>query len=75
MAWHRHTGILRRAGIKDYPLASFFLDLNPIETVWSWMKDYIKDKWGLEKPLCDKLCAHVKEALEAVQDDWLKELL
>jgi len=27
-----------------WPLYS--LDLNPIKTIWNWMKDYIVSKWG-----------------------------
>ncbi|RYP16595.1 hypothetical protein DL765_005056 [Monosporascus sp. GIB2] len=51
-------------------------DLNPIETVWNWMKDYIEDKWGLdEKPSYDNLRKYVKEAWEAVPEEWLLDLI
>ena len=40
------------------------------------MKDYIEDKYGLEeKPSYDKLRLYVKEAWEAIPEDFLKELL
>ncbi|KAK4095897.1 hypothetical protein N658DRAFT_437247, partial [Parathielavia hyrcaniae] len=50
--------------------------LNPIESCWNWMKDWIEDRYGLEeKPSYDKLREYVKEAWEALPDDNLKQLL
>jgi hypothetical protein len=49
-------------------------DLNPIETVWNWMKDYIQEHFP-EKMSYDRLRAAVKEAWEAVPDEYLNELL
>jgi transposase len=38
----------------EWPLLS--PDLNPIEAIWNWIKDYIEDKYGLEeKTQKDKL--------------------
>lgn len=39
------------------------------------MKDWIEDRYGLEKPSYEKLRQYVKEAWEALPDDYLKELL
>jgi transposase len=51
-------------------------DLNPIETVWNWMKDYIEDKYGLEEnPPYDRLRLYVQEAWDAVPEEWLRELI
>jgi hypothetical protein len=51
-------------------------DLNPIETVWCWMKDYIQQHYGLvEKPTLSDLRNQVTEAWEAVPDSLLQSLL
>lgn len=51
-------------------------DLNPIETVWCKMKDYIEDQYGhIENPLCDQLRTYVIEAWDSIEDDYLRELL
>lgn len=54
----------------------FSPDLNPIENCWNWMKDWIQDCYGLdEKPSYDRLRAYVKQAWEALPEDFLKSLL
>jgi transposase len=51
-------------------------DLNPIEAVWNWMKDYIEEKYGLEeRPKTGSLREHVNEAWAAVPDEFLRGLL
>jgi len=51
-------------------------DLNPIESCWNWMKDYIEDCWGLEEKISyDMLREFVKAAWEALPDSYLQELL
>jgi hypothetical protein len=50
-------------------------DLNPIETVWNWMKDYIKDNYPQDKMRYDELRKAVKEAWNAVPEEWLIELV
>jgi hypothetical protein len=52
----------------------FSPDLNPIETVWNIMKNYIQENYE-EKLSYDKLRIAVKEAWEAVEEDKLAELL
>jgi len=67
---------LRRRGITLMDWPPFSPDLNPIESCWDWMKDWIEDRYGLEeKPSYDKLREYVKEAWEELPDDYLKELL
>ena len=52
----------------------FSPDLNPIETVWDIMKDYIQDYY--EKKLSyDKLRIAVKTAWDMITEDKLAELL
>jgi len=54
----------------------FSPDLNPIETIWCWMKDWIEDCYGDEhKPSYDRLRQWVKEAWEAIPEELLQELL
>ena len=51
-------------------------DLNPIETVWNWMKDWIEAMYGFDKVFnYDELRKVVKEAWEAVPREKLMELL
>jgi hypothetical protein len=51
-------------------------DLNPIETCWNWMKDWINLEYGMdEKPSYDALRRYVKEAWDALPDDFLAQLL
>lgn len=51
-------------------------DLNPIEMCWNWMKDYLEEKYGhIEKPSRDQLRVWVKEAWDALPDDFLYDLL
>lgn len=53
---------------------AFSPDLNPIETVWNIMKNYIQENYE-EKLSYDTLRKAVKEAWEAVEDDKLMDLL
>jgi hypothetical protein len=52
----------------------FSPDLNPIETVWNKMKDYIQEHFG-EKLGYPALRLAVKEAWEAIEPSFLAELL
>ena len=53
---------------------AFSPDLNPIETVWNWMKDYIMNNYE-EKLTYDQLRRAVNAAWEAVPELWLEELI
>lgn len=54
----------------------FSPDLNPIETCWNWMKDYIQELAGIqENPSYDVLRRWVKEAWDALPEDFLYSLL
>lgn len=54
----------------------FSLDLNPIETVWNRMRDWIQDKYPEdEKHSYDQLWAVVQAAWEAIPDDYLNGLI
>jgi transposase len=51
-------------------------DLNPIENVWNWMKDWIERHYrDVRKPSYDQLRRFVKEAWDAVPEAWLRELV
>jgi len=50
-------------------------DLNPIETVWNWMKDYIQAKYGEIHRSYPRLREAVIEAWNAVTDEQVKELI
>lgn len=48
----------------------FSPDLNPIETVWNWMKDYIEAKYGPDLNISyDKLREIVVEAWQSVSEE------
>ena len=51
-------------------------DLNPIEAVWNWMKDWIqKQSPGENQPGTDILRRQVQEAWDAVPEDLLRDLI
>ena len=49
-------------------------DLNPIETVWKWMKDYIQKHFP-DKMTYDQLRAAVLEAWDSIEQSKLDELI
>lgn len=49
-------------------------DLNPIETIWRWMKDYIRENYPDEMSY-NNLRAAVKTAWDAVPQEYLREQL
>jgi DDE superfamily endonuclease len=65
---------LEERGIKLIKWPPYSPDLNPIESVWDWMKDYIQNHFP-EKMSYDALRKAVKEAWDAVPNDYLMELL
>ena len=50
-------------------------DLNPIKTVWNWMKDYIERVYGDVQLSYDRLREAVREAWDSITEQQLKELL
>src|SRR6266487_4354933 len=49
-------------------------DLNPIEKIWDWMKDYIENIFP-EQMTYPQLRAAVQEAWDSITADQLKELM
>ena len=76
---HRAAGTindLEERGVTVIVWPPYSPDLNPIKTVWNWMKDYIEEHYGSNvTPTYDQLRLYVKEAWEAVPDWWLQHLL
>lgn len=67
---------LRERGVRVIDWSPFSPDLNPTESVWNKMKDWIEDKHGLiEKPSHDQLRRWTKEVWEAVDEAYLEELI
>jgi transposase len=67
---------LLKRGIIILEWPPFSPDLNLIETVWNWMKDWIETTYGIEKQFTyDELRKVVKEAWEVVPHYKLMELL
>jgi transposase len=51
------------------------LDLNPIETIWNWMKDYIDKHYPEIHGSYSKLRQIVNEAWKAIPDEKVKDLI
>ncbi len=66
---------LRQRGIQAVRWPAYSPDLNPIEMVWNWMKDWIQERYGDTLYKYDELRVAVKAAWDAVPADYLKELL
>ena len=50
-------------------------DLNPIETLWNWIKDYIQVKYGTIHRSYPELQVQVLEAWNSITDEQVKELI
>lgn len=65
---------IKARGIRIIEWPPYSPDLNPIETVWNEMKDYIERHFP-EDQSYDRLRAAVKEAWEAIPESFFMELL
>ena len=66
---------LQERGITPIFWPAFSPDLNPIETLWNIMKDYLEIHYPEPDCSYDQLRAHVKEAWDAITSDQLLDLL
>jgi transposase len=65
---------LQERGISVIFWPAYSPDLNPIETVWNWMKDYIQDNFP-EHQSYNQLRDAVHEAWNAITTKQLNELI
>ena len=66
---------LQKRGVEIIFWPVFSSDLNPIETVWNWMKDYIEVCYPEEDCTYDQLRQAVKEAWDSITAEQLRELI
>ena len=57
----------RRIPILEWP--AYSVDPNPIEIVWNWIKDYVKN-FSPERMSCDEFTIAVTGSWEAVPENW-----
>jgi transposase len=63
------------AGIRVMEWPPFSLDLNPIETIWNDMKNYIQEHYPKVHSSYKRLRAAVQEAWESITHERIKELV
>lgn len=67
---------LEQRGIRVLKWPPYSPDLNPIESCWNWMKDWIQEHHGLEEnPGYNRLREYVLEAWNELPDSYLQDLL
>ena len=66
---------LAKQGIIPIFWPAFSPNLNPIEKIWNWMKDYIKEKYGDVQLLYNQLRTAVQEVWDAISEENLNELI
>ena len=64
---------MQERGIRVVKWPAYSPDLNPIETVWNWMKDWIDEQYGEKKLNLNQLRIAVKDAWDAVPEDFLNQ--
>jgi DDE superfamily endonuclease len=66
---------LRARGIIYDKWPSFSPDLNPIEAVWNWMKDWIQNRYDDGLTDSHDVREAVREAWKAVPEQYLQDLI
>lgn len=66
---------LQARGIPVVCWPAYSPDLNPIETLWNRLKDYIALNYPTRKASYDELRTQTKEAWDAIGTDLLQELI
>lgn len=66
---------LLKRGIHTIFWPAYSPDLNPIETVWDWMKDYMERTYGDAKLSYDQLRVAVREAWDTNSIEQLDRLI
>ena len=66
---------LLERGIYTIYWPPYLPDLNLIETIWNWIKDYIKNRFGDVQLSYNNLRAAVKEEWEAITIEQLNSLI
>jgi transposase len=67
--------VFERAGIKVMKWPANSPDLNPIETVWDWMKDYIQEHYAKVHSSYPKLRKAILEAWESITHEQIRDLI
>lgn len=66
---------LLERGITAIFWPAYSLDLNPIEKIWNWMKNWIEHEYGERKWAYDELREAVRAAWDAIIIKQLNELI
>ena len=67
--------MIQAAGLRVIEWPPFSPDLNPIETLWDDMKDYIQEHYPQVHSSYKRLRAVIQEAWESISHERIKELV
>ncbi|EHK19109.1 uncharacterized protein TRIVIDRAFT_193599 [Trichoderma virens Gv29-8] len=73
--WEKEWGSIKQISYCERIWPPYSPDLNPIENVWNWMKDWIQENYPQETMGYDRLRVAVQEAWNAVPVEFLYNLL